>query len=276
MVSRVLRGLRASWHARMKPPDDRNSGKVAMTIDARLESLCERVELVRGAGNRKRGQLCIMSFVALLAGEAHSDAPATASRTIRRFAIIINDEMPHRLRQRLKLFAPRILGTQDEHDQLRARLLIQAAREELLPRIATDFHSRLFWTITSSLMCQMYQKADSFSELRERVVLLSSCSYEGDAWIDCDRIANAVARLICECSRLALTQEQRDWYWMKAIDLLDRLCDVGSDERLQHIPSERMRAIADILERRNELPQYRVRAIAVLERVRKLIPALTG
>ena len=63
---------------------------------------------------------------------------------------------------------------------------------------------------------------------------------------------------------------------MKAIDLLDRLCDVRSGERLQHIPSERMHAISDILERRTEPPQYRAGAMAALERVRKLIPALIG
>ena len=37
-----------------------------MDADRRLERLCERVTLVGGVGTPKRGELCIMSFVALL------------------------------------------------------------------------------------------------------------------------------------------------------------------------------------------------------------------
>ena len=64
-----------------------------MNVNAAMERLYERVELVRGVGDRWRGQLCLMSFVALLAGEAHSDSPLTASSVIRPFGMVINDEM---------------------------------------------------------------------------------------------------------------------------------------------------------------------------------------
>lgn len=54
-----------------------------------------------------------MSFAALLAGDSRSNGPLIASRAIRRFAIPINGSLPAALLQRLRLFVPRIIGTQD-------------------------------------------------------------------------------------------------------------------------------------------------------------------
>jgi hypothetical protein len=48
-----------------------------MDVDRRLEQLCERVALVEGVGSLRRGELCVMSFVALLAGERHTNHPAS-------------------------------------------------------------------------------------------------------------------------------------------------------------------------------------------------------
>jgi hypothetical protein len=59
-----------------------------------------------------------MSFVACLAGEKESDAPRCASPVIRAFAILINEQMPREVRQRLKPFAPRIVGTKDGLDNI--------------------------------------------------------------------------------------------------------------------------------------------------------------
>ena len=50
-----------------------------MDVERRLERLCERVTLVNSIGSRRRDELCVMSFVALLAGERHTDHPASAS-----------------------------------------------------------------------------------------------------------------------------------------------------------------------------------------------------
>ena len=47
-----------------------------MSVNLAVERLYEEVELVRGTGNRHRGELCIMSFVAYLAGEPHTDSPS--------------------------------------------------------------------------------------------------------------------------------------------------------------------------------------------------------
>jgi hypothetical protein len=71
--------------------------------------------------------------------QRHTDAPCTASPVIRRFAMTINDEMPEELRQKLKPFAPRIIGTRDRRDLARAGLLLNAWRTETVPRIRLDF-----------------------------------------------------------------------------------------------------------------------------------------
>ncbi|WP_270939141.1 hypothetical protein, partial [Falsiroseomonas oryzae] len=106
-----------------------------MHLDLRLERALERVELVTGVGTRDAGRMCVMSLVACLAGEEHTDSPSCASQLIRAFAIPLNDNMPHAVRQRLKPFAPRILGTQDGQDTVRAELLRRALAEEILPRL---------------------------------------------------------------------------------------------------------------------------------------------
>src|SRR4051812_15120531 len=72
----------------------------AMDLDLRLQRSLNRVELVGGTiGNPGDGRLCLMSLVAFLAGEDHSDAPGCASPLIQAFAIRINDNMPHAARQ---------------------------------------------------------------------------------------------------------------------------------------------------------------------------------
>lgn len=176
-----------------------------MTVDTSLESLYQQVELVRGAGDRRLGQLCVMSFVAFLAGEGHSDKPATASILIRRFAMTINDEMPDHLRQRLKPFAPRIFGTCDGKDPARARFLIEVARSELLPHIAAEFDDAAPDGVCTSQMSPWRRKAETIPELRERVVRIVSYTCDPGHVQTCEEVALAIVRLICQCGRTAGT-----------------------------------------------------------------------
>src|SRR3974390_1015172 len=104
-----------------------------MSLDLHGERLYDNIELVCGAGRRKRGQLCIMSFVAYLAGERHTDHPRTASPFLRNFAIQLNDGVPTELRRDLKPFAPRIIGSNDGQDFERAAVALQTVMDELLP-----------------------------------------------------------------------------------------------------------------------------------------------
>ena len=92
-----------------------------MDLDLRLQRALDRVELVSGSiGDPGQGRMCLMSLVAFLAGEGHSDAPGCASPLIQAFAVAVNDLMPRAARQRLKPFAPRIIGTNDGLDGARA------------------------------------------------------------------------------------------------------------------------------------------------------------
>jgi hypothetical protein len=84
-----------------------------------------------------------MSFVALLAGESHTDRPACASPLIRNFAILVNDAMLAQARQRLMPFAMRILSTNDGQDPARVEVLRQALTNKILPQISRDLSARL-------------------------------------------------------------------------------------------------------------------------------------
>src|SRR4051812_3536402 len=129
----------AQRQARLGVPARDSKKEQPMNVDRRLERLCDCVTLVHGLGDRSRARLCIMSLVASLAGEAHSDRPTSASPLIRSFGMPLNDIMPHGVRQRLKPFAPRILGTNDGCDRPRAEVLRRALAGEILPRIRGDF-----------------------------------------------------------------------------------------------------------------------------------------
>ncbi len=245
-----------------------------MTVDAKWESLYQQVELVRGVGDRKRGRMCIMSFVAFLAGEDHSDNPTTASPLIRQFAMTVNDEMPDPMRQRLKSFAPRILDTRDGRDRTRVRLLIEAARTEVLPRIVAEFGSAATTGGRMPRGFEGHRKAMTLPQLHEQVVRLVSYASDPENTPPCEEAATIVARLMAHCGRVARTPEQRDWYWVKAIDLLDRLCDIGADHDRPGVPIGRLSEMGAFLERRNERQQRKARAVAAFARVRNLIPVL--
>src|SRR3712207_1094398 len=106
-----------------------------MDLDPRLQRALDRVELVGGSiGDPGEGRMCLVSLVAFLAGEPHSDAPGCASPVVQAFAVAVNGHMPRATRQRLKPFAPRIIGTADGVDRLRAAVLRQALAEEIPPR----------------------------------------------------------------------------------------------------------------------------------------------
>lgn len=250
--------------------------EAAMTTNTRMENLYQQITLVRGAGDRSHGKLCIMSFVAFLAGEGHSDDPATASAVIRRFAITINDEMPDHFRQRLKPFAPRIIGTRDGHDRVRADLLIDAVQLELLPQIAADFSDATAARIQASYAGWKHRRPESLAEFRQRVIHMVLCAGDIRDTYTCQAVASAVARLIAFCARTAGTSAQREWYWLKAIELLDRLCDVGSERGRPQVSEEHLAEMAEFLERRGQWAQRRSRAMEAFVRVRNLFPVLIG
>lgn len=196
-------------------------------IDERMEALCRQMTLVRGAGNPRRGQFCIMSFVALLAGERHNDHPQAASPLIRQFAVIVNDALPAALRQRLKPFAPRILGTNDGMDRCRADALLAFARDELLPRLNADIAG-----LAIGALCWLTSAG------RQRMLLTGFSAalrqlLEAPGDLNCFNarrdVSSAVASLLCRSALAAQEQATAACYWAMAFDMLDRLCDFRAE-----------------------------------------------
>lgn len=194
---------------------------------AELERLYERIRLVGGKGSRRDARLCVMTFVALLVGERHTDAPATASPVIRKFAITLNDRMPDDERQHLKPFAPRIIGTRDALDRERVELLRTALHDEIAPQLRRDGIDPAGYrqlgldlsaygagfTDDSHCLCGGY--------LDER---------RNAKRVAPQRVGAEVARLLVRCATEAAPCASRPWYWAKGIELLDRLCDVGNTD----------------------------------------------
>ncbi|TDH60806.1 hypothetical protein E2C06_20120 [Dankookia rubra] len=216
--------------------DRQQLGEHPMELDLRLQRALDRVELVSGTiGNPGDGKMCLMSLVAFLAGEEHSDSPGCASPLIQAFAVRINDNMPHKARQRLKAFAPRIIGTNDGHDGLRAQVLRRfltngtlartldcGLTEPTLSASTSGFALRRLWR---------WLRKDHDQRLLE-------CSLSVDDGVN---LAGYAARLVTRLARSAPDARVQDEYWNAAIGLVDALCDVGATNRPeQGIPAARL------------------------------------
>jgi hypothetical protein len=103
-----------------------------MTMQTEAQSYFDGVDLVTGSGERRDGELCVMSLAALLAGEQHSDLPSTACPVITAFVIRINDAIDKPARQDLKDYATRIMGTDDGRHHDRAWLLTHECVNDFL------------------------------------------------------------------------------------------------------------------------------------------------
>lgn len=199
-----------------------------MDGDQLLEQLYERITLVRSIGSRQRGELCVMSFVALLAGEGHTDRPISASPLIRNLAIPINDALPQAERQRLKPFAPRFLGTNDGRDDARVEMLRQYLEEKLLPQVISDHLAK---SANGARARLGYLSAILLQEDLEAVVRRLLADIQEGSRADYEQLGTRVGYLLSWCMRTATTSERRFWYQNEAILLLDQLCDIGAAVR---------------------------------------------
>ena len=198
-------------------------------LDLPLQRVFDRVELVSGVGDPDTGKLCVMSLVACLAGERHTDRPVCASPLIRAFAIPVNDHMPREVRQRLKPFAPRILGTNDGRDGERAEILRHALAKEIFPQFAAKWQASsgaLGVGLSRRLWMQLRRR-----ELHHRVERLLGKVGAGGGPGDWIALASATAQLLALCARDARDAGEIERCWSTAIVLLDRFCDVGASRR---------------------------------------------
>jgi hypothetical protein len=213
-----------------------------MTEQPHTERLIEHVELVRSRGDPAQMKLCVMSLVARLAGEAHGDQPICASPVIAAFARAINDAMDRQTRQRLRPFAPRIVGTADRLDGARQDRLHAALVETLLPAIVTDLQAGArshdqaqAAELTASLAGQLAHAAPD-DQLRivqdtqwDRAALIWPLRNALAARRDGDGVqqAESVARVLIAAVSCLARPSRRVWYWDRAVAILDQLCDVA-------------------------------------------------
>ena len=141
----------------------------------------------------------------------------------------LTDAMPDEVRQQLKPFAPRILGTNDGHDEKRLELLRTVVSDEIRPMVAEDFETCADAPATGwkGLLLSFFgAEYRAGRELRRSVEALASPAVNSDP----RSLSNAAAKLLARCAEHASTASRKNAYWSKAIELLDRLCGVGEHE----------------------------------------------
>jgi hypothetical protein len=92
----------------------------------------ESLKLRKGAHDTREMGLCVMEAVAWVAGEEHTDMPKCASPVISKFCQALNDRGDDAVRERLKSYIPKIIGT------------VSPDLDEKRAFIAADFAVRVF------------------------------------------------------------------------------------------------------------------------------------
>ena len=84
----------------------------------------ETLTLLHGAHSSRKDGVCLLEAVAWAAGEKHSDKPACVCPVLAEFGRTWNDQLTDDLRQRLKPFVSRLVGTKGSEALERRRSLL--------------------------------------------------------------------------------------------------------------------------------------------------------
>ncbi len=255
---------------------------VPLVTEFDTERLYDSVDLVNRVGDRSQRQLCVMSLVALMAGERHSDRPDCACTVITAYAIKLNDALDDEMRQTLKPFAPRIIGTRDGYEAERARFMVGRILRDVVPRLVRrpageparraseamrlvagepprDAARRIAAAVHHAVRSGAIARGHG-SDLRYLMRAYGRESHE--------LVGTAAAVLLANCARLTDDVRQSRWYWNYATGLLDRACDQGISgvrslaevERMSQQAAARLQASALKakigLPRRRRLPSF--------------------
>lgn len=230
-----------------------------MPLDLKMQRLYDRAELVVGIGDPQLNRFCVMSFVAFMAGEWFGDRPKTASPVIRKFVIPLNDRVDAATRQRLKPFAVRIIGTNDGYDAARADMIYHTVVSRILPAALRD----LAGPSHAADGPQAGESAEDAGDAAPAAIRLAVAALplrlrrNVDHILDAraggrlDLLAKEASHLTASAAEMVSGTERRDWYLTMALDLLDRLCDVGAGQAAREISPA---VAADSAGERSQIP----------------------
>ena len=181
-----------------------------------------------------------MSFVALLAGERHTDRPSTACPVITAFVIKINDAIDCDTRQALKPLAHDILGTNDGHSRERAWFLARTCINDVFARLVseTGVASKLpalpvsrdesidFNALSSELNAIGKRSGVDSSLLFDIRYLLRALARGSD-----ELVAIASAVLFVDTAHRNGAPPVENPFWQAAIAMFSHLCGIGKVSR---------------------------------------------
>ncbi len=90
----------------------------------------KKIKLSKGAhvaafDSNDEATMCVQEYASYLAGEAHSDTPSCVSPVLTAFMVPFNDSLDDEMRQRLRPYAVRQLGTKkDGQDEIRGYMAL--------------------------------------------------------------------------------------------------------------------------------------------------------
>jgi len=106
--------------------------------DIEISRLLDGTSLGHGAHPSRAAGMCAMEFVSYIAGEPHSYDPACVSPLLTGFTIRLNDHMNESVRQRLKPFLPRLVGTNTGEERRRFEAMARTAVTVLVAPMLAD------------------------------------------------------------------------------------------------------------------------------------------
>jgi hypothetical protein len=145
---------------------------MAPTLD--LEALV----LKTGAHPAGSQEMCVMEAVAFIAGEPWSDSPQCVSPVIAAFLRSYNDSVSDEVRQSLKQYIPRLIGTRGSQELEDRRSLVAA---DWLVRIHTPAWLRLAGLTTQAEALESLPEITSFAQVPSIKGPLEAARQAGDA-----------------------------------------------------------------------------------------------
>jgi len=179
---------------------------------------------LESGGHQKRSEgVCIMEAVAWWAGEKHSDHPECASPVITGYAMALNDNWPDTARQKLIPFVSRLVGTRDGHDSERGLLAV-----DWLIRVYTPEWLRLAGLDTEADNLANLAPITDWSAIATIPEPLEEARSVANArWAAARAAAGDAAWAAAGAAAWDALEPTVGRLQESALDLLDRMCEVG-------------------------------------------------